>query len=65
MSCPDSIKNFFLKGRGVILGFPLLLLGAVLITINKLLAGIIVLIGIILLTVSNYLVETANEDELE
>lgn len=65
MSGNESIKNFFLKGRGVIVGFPLILLGAVLITTSKLLGGITVLIGIILLTVSDYFVETEDEDEFE
>lgn len=64
MSLHDSIKNFFLKGRGVLLGFPLIFLGAILFTVNKILGGITVVIGILFLTLSDYFLENEDEDEL-
>lgn len=64
MALGDLIKDFFLKGRGVAVGFPLIFLGAVLFTINKVLGGITVLIGIVLLSLSDYFLEN-EDDELE
>ncbi len=64
MTLGDLVKNFFMKGRGVALGFPLIFLGAVLFTINKILGVITVLIGIILLSLSDYFLEN-EDDELE
>ncbi|WP_440954890.1 hypothetical protein ACSAZK_15130 [Methanosarcina sp. Mfa9] len=64
MTLHDSVKNFFLKGRGVALGFPLIFIGAVLFTINKVLGGITVLIGIIFLSLSDYFLEN-EDDELD
>ncbi len=64
MALGDSIKAFFMKGRGVALGFPLIFLGAVLFTVNKVLGGITVLIGIILLSLSDYFLEN-EDDELD
>ena len=63
MTLNESIKNFFLKGRGVALGFPLIFIGAVLFTVNKVLGGITVLTGIIFLSLSDYFLEN-EEDEL-
>ncbi|WP_255336664.1 hypothetical protein [Methanosarcina sp. KYL-1] len=63
MSLHESIKNFFLKGRGVLLGFPLIFLGAFLFAINKVLGGVTVVIGIFFLTISDYFLENEDEDE--
>ncbi len=62
MSFKDAVKDFFAKGRGVLLGFSLILLGALLITVHKILASITVLIGIILLTLSDYISESEDEE---
>jgi len=62
MLSKDAVKDFFAKGRGVLLGFSLLLLGALLITVNKIIASIVVLIGIILLTLSDYISENEEEE---
>jgi len=59
----DAVKDFFAKGRGVLLGFSLILLGALLITVNKIIASILVLIGIIFLTMSDYFGESEEESE--
>ncbi|WP_440947555.1 hypothetical protein ACSAZL_04600 [Methanosarcina sp. T3] len=59
----DAVKDFFAKGRGVLLGFSLVLLGALLITVNKIIASILVLIGIIFLTLSDYIGESEEESE--
>jgi len=59
----DAVKDFFAKGRGVLLGFSLILLGALLITVNKIFASILVLIGIIFLTMSDYFGESEGESE--
>ena len=62
MLSKDAVKDFFAKGRGVLLGFSLILFGALLITVNKIIASITVLIGIILLTLSDYISETEEEE---
>gem|GEM_PF-2042834 len=59
----DAVKDFFAKGRGVLLGFSLILLGALLITVNKIIASFMVLIGIILLALSDYLGESGEKSE--
>ncbi len=63
MLSKDAVKDFFAKGRGVLLGFSLILLGALLITVNKIFASILVLIGIIFLTMSDYFGESEGESE--
>jgi hypothetical protein len=62
MSSKDAVKDFFAKGRGVLLGFSLILLGALLIAVNKILGSIAVLIGIIFLTLSDYFSESEEEE---
>lgn len=54
----DSVKSFFMKGRGVLFGFPLILGGAGLFMYYKIPGGIAVLVGIILLGASDYFIET-------
>lgn len=65
MSLIESIKNFFIKGRGVLLGFPLIFLGAALFMLNKILGLVAVTIGIIFLTMSDYVIEHQDESEDE
>ena len=64
MTFRDSVKDFFMKGRGVLFGFPLIFIGAVLFTINKVLGGLAVLTGIVLLSASDYFLEN-EDDELD
>jgi len=65
MSLVESIKNFFIKGRGVVLGFPLIFLGAALFTLHKVLGLVAVTIGIAFLTLSDYVIEHQEESEDE
>ncbi|MDD3042510.1 MAG: hypothetical protein PHV51_00015 [Methanosarcinaceae archaeon] len=58
MAFHDSIKNFFMKGRGVLIGFPLIFLGAILFKYYKIPGAIAVLTGIIFLAASDYFIET-------
>ncbi|WP_269851846.1 hypothetical protein [Methanosarcina horonobensis] len=44
------------------IGFSLILIGALLITVNKILGSIAVLIGIIFLTLSDYISESEEEE---
>ena len=62
MSFKDAVKDFFAKGRGVLLGFSLILLGALFFAVNKIVGSIAVLIGIILLTLSDYISESEEEE---
>ncbi|KKG15627.1 hypothetical protein EO98_04400 [Methanosarcina sp. 2.H.T.1A.6] len=65
MAIIEAVKNFFIKGRGVLLGFPLIFLGAVLFTVHKILGLVTVTIGIIFLTMSDYVIENEEESEDE
>ncbi|MDD2440165.1 MAG: hypothetical protein PHD41_08195 [Methanosarcinaceae archaeon] len=58
MELQDPIKKFFMKGRGVLFGFPLIFLGACLFKYYKIPGGIAVLLGIIFLAASDYFIET-------
>lgn len=62
MSSKGAVKDFFAKGRGVLLGFSLILIGALLFAVNKILGSISVLIGIIFLTLSDYISESEEEE---
>ncbi|KKH93343.1 hypothetical protein EO95_01555 [Methanosarcina sp. 1.H.T.1A.1] len=65
MAIIEAVKNFFIKGRGVLLGFPLIFLGAVLFTVHKILGLVTVTIGIVFLTMSDYVIENEEESEDE
>lgn len=65
MSLLEPVKNFFIKGRGVLLGFPLIFLGAVLFTFHKVLGLVTVTLGILFLTMSDYVIEHEEESEDE
>lgn len=65
MSLPESVKSFFIRGRGVLLGFPLIFLGAILFTLHKILGLVTVTIGIAFLAVSDYVIEHEEENEDE
>lgn len=65
MSLTESVKNFFIRGRGVLLGFPLIFLGAILFMYHKILGLVIVTIGIAFLAMSDYIIEHEEENEDE